>query len=295
MLQIPLVPTSKATTHNSDLSESRLYLRCYIVDDKDADIAIITLAPANNFLHALFKEVIVSLDETQITPHTNPYGYKAYIETLSSYESDFKKSQSQAAMFYREKDPRKNDDKHVAARFDRTKTSQYFEPLGRLHVDFFGQTRFLIPGIDIQVQLTRSGDDVCLCYFGTDAKKLKVNIEEAKFVVQQHLLLPLTLMNQIKILQQGHPVCYPVRRTELKNYSIPIGTLQHINENLLNGLLPDRIVVGLCESSSFHGNLKSIPFFYGDHGLVNITITMKTDHQIKAHSSVTWMQLKGKL
>jgi len=266
-------------TQYVDLSESRLYLRCKIVDDKDADITITTLAPANNFLHALFKEVIVSLNETQITPHTNSYGHKAYIETLLSYGSDFKKSQAQAAMFYREKDPRKNDDKVVVARIDRTKNSQSFELLGRLHVDFFGQTRFLIPGIDIRVQLTRSGDDVCLCYFGTDAKKFKVNIEEAKFVVQKHLLLPSILMNQIKILQQGHPVCYPMRRTELKNYSIPTGTLQHVNENLLNGLLPDRIVVGICESSSFHGNLKSVPFFYGDHGLVNITITVNTDHQ----------------
>jgi len=266
-------------TQYLDFSESRLYLRCKIVDEAGAATTATDLAPVNNFLHSLFKEVTVSLNETQITPHTNSYGHKAYIETLLSYGSDYKKSQAQAAMFYREKDGSKKDDKGVVSRIDLTKNSAVFELLGRLHVDFFGQNRFLIPGIDVRIQLTRNSNESCLIMFGKDATKFKVVVEEAKFMLQKHLLLPSILMNQIKILQQGHPVCYPMRRTELKNYSIPNGSIQHVNENLLNGLLPDRIVVGLCDSQAFHGTYKTNPYFYGDHGLRSITVTVNSDHQ----------------
>jgi len=47
------------------------------------------------------------MNEVQITSHNNAYAHKAYIETLLSNGSDYKKSQAQAAMFYREKEPKK--------------------------------------------------------------------------------------------------------------------------------------------------------------------------------------------
>jgi len=265
-------------TQYLDFSESSLYLRCKIVCSDPKHTAK-DMAPTNNFLHSLFKEVIVHLNETQITPHNNAYGHKAYIETVLSYGSDYKKSQAQAAMFYREKDPTKVTDKGVVARIERTHGGQTFELMGRLHVDFFAQTRYLIPGIDVRIQLTRNIDEFTIMYWGTDSVKFPVTIEEAKFTVMKHSLLPSILMNQLKIWQSGHPACYPMRRGELKNYSIPTGSLQHVNENILSGLLPDRVVVGLVNSQSYHGNLKSTTYNFGDHDLSSIFLTVNSDHQ----------------
>ena len=48
-------------------------------DDLDLDDP---LGPVNNWLHSLFSQVDVYLNGTFVTPYTNTYAYRAYIETL---------------------------------------------------------------------------------------------------------------------------------------------------------------------------------------------------------------------
>jgi len=121
--------------------------------------------------------------------------------------------------------------------------------------------------------------DFSLIYFESDGAKFKVNIEEAKFITVKHTLRLSIFLNQLKIWQSGHPACYPMRRTELKNYSIPAGTIQHVNENLLSGLLPDRNVIGLVSSSSYHDELKSVAYDFDHNNLRNVQITVNSDQQ----------------
>ena len=40
------------------------------------------VAPVNNFLHSLFKQVDVYLNGKQVTPAMGTYAYRAYIETV---------------------------------------------------------------------------------------------------------------------------------------------------------------------------------------------------------------------
>ena len=60
------------------------------------------MGPVNLFLHALFSEVDVSLNERLISPSTNTYPYRAMIETLLNYREDAKSSQLTMAMFYKD-------------------------------------------------------------------------------------------------------------------------------------------------------------------------------------------------
>jgi hypothetical protein len=59
----------------------------------------------------------------------------------------------------------------------------------------------------------------------------------------------------------------------MKTYSLALGTIQNINENLLNGVLPDRLIIGLVSSSSLNGELHSSPFDFQDYGLKEITVS----------------------
>ena len=56
----------------------------------------------NLFLHSLFSQVDVSLNERLISPSTNTYPYRAMIETLLNYDEDAKSSQLSMALFYKD-------------------------------------------------------------------------------------------------------------------------------------------------------------------------------------------------
>ena len=59
------------------------------------------VAPVNNFLHSLFKQVDVYLNGKQVTPAMGTYPYRAYIETLLNYDASAKESQFTSALYYK--------------------------------------------------------------------------------------------------------------------------------------------------------------------------------------------------
>ena len=61
-----------------------------------------SVAPVNNFLHSLFKQVDVYLHGKQVTPAMGTYAYRAYIETLLNYDVSAKKSQFTSALYYKD-------------------------------------------------------------------------------------------------------------------------------------------------------------------------------------------------
>jgi hypothetical protein len=90
-------------------------------------------------------------------------------------------------------------------------------------------------------------------------------------------VIPSILAAHLRLLESGIPAMYPMRRVEVKSYGLPGGTVQNVNETLLTGRLPDRIIVGLVKSEDFHGKLESTPLNFSDYGLQNITVTVNGD------------------
>ena len=84
-----------------DLANTMLYVPAKITRMNNANIADDTpVGPVNLFLHSMFSQVDISLNETQVTTSTNTYPYRAMIETLLSYGADAKQSQLTSALFY---------------------------------------------------------------------------------------------------------------------------------------------------------------------------------------------------
>ena len=60
------------------------------------------VAPVNNFLHSLFRQVDVYLNGKQVTPAMSTYAYRSYIETLLNYDVSAKESQFASALYYKD-------------------------------------------------------------------------------------------------------------------------------------------------------------------------------------------------
>ena len=84
-----------------DFGNTMLYVKAKVTaldgTNPPADAAF---GPVNLFLHSLFSQVDISLNDTLITASTNTYPYRAMMETLLNFCGDAKSSQLTSALYY---------------------------------------------------------------------------------------------------------------------------------------------------------------------------------------------------
>ena len=69
-----------------DLSNLFLYARASIVKENGENLNEDSeVAPVSNFLHSLWSQIDLSLNNTLVSRSNNSYLYRAYLETLLSY------------------------------------------------------------------------------------------------------------------------------------------------------------------------------------------------------------------
>jgi len=266
-------------SHYIDLSELLLLIRGNVVDKDGKNIpawdGVKKVAFVNNTFHALFDQCTVHLNETQITPTTNTYSYRAHLETLLSFRGDQSDTLGPLQGYY----PTSNiaNEAHFKYTHEMMEGGKEIEMISRPHVDMCFQTRYLIPGIDVRFAFNRSRPEF---YMLTDQVDLgcRFQITQARLIVKRHTLLPSILANHLKIWNSGYPVCYPHRKIDVKAYTIPNGSTASINENILTGQIPDRIVVAMVPNKAFHGNYAENSYIYEAHDLKSIEVTANGDH-----------------
>ena len=83
-----------------DLFKTYLFVEAQIVNTDGSDLDPDTdVGPVNLWMHSLFSDVNVSLNEKLVSPPSSMYPYRAYIETLLSYEPAAKESQLTGVMW----------------------------------------------------------------------------------------------------------------------------------------------------------------------------------------------------
>ena len=211
----------------------------------------------NNWLHSLFSQVDVYLNDTLVTPSSNTYPFRAYVDTVLSYGDEAKNTQLTSQLWY--KDTARHMD---ATNVDGGNTglnerrryiaeSRILEMMGRLHVDLFLQDRFLLNGVSVKIRLVRSKDAFSLMA-GGENPDYKVQIVDAVLFARKAVLSPTVQMAHIKALEKG-TAKYPIRPVDCKVYSIPQGAMSHTHENLFLGTLPKRLIIWCIDNDAYNG------------------------------------------
>ncbi|GBO00874.1 hypothetical protein AVEN_226934-1 [Araneus ventricosus] len=150
-----------------DLSQTQLYVQAKILkvdgspilkEIKTADNASreTKIGPVNLFLHSLFSQVDVSLNDRLVSNSSNTYTYRSFIETLLNHGFDSKTSQLTSEMFY------KDSDNGLEKRSKFFESSATVDMIGGLHSDLFHQERLLLNLVDLKIKLIRSKPEFCL-------------------------------------------------------------------------------------------------------------------------------------
>ncbi|GFT28247.1 uncharacterized protein F54H12.2 [Trichonephila clavipes] len=191
-----------------DLSQTQLHVRAKIFK---RDGKVITdenkIGPVNLFLHSLFSQVDVCLNERTVSPLEiiHIYPYRAIIETLSNHGYDSNTSQLTSELYYKDTAGRMNvyeeNDKEpnegFKSRVKFIRRSRTVDMVGRLHVDLFNQDRLLLNLVDVKLKLIRSKP---FCLMGE--RDYNVIFEHVSLYVRKVQVNPAVVVGHAKALER---------------------------------------------------------------------------------------------
>ena len=268
------------------LANSFLHVTAKIMNGDGTDLAPGTaVGPANLFLHSLFSQIDIYLNDKLITSSVNTYAYRAYLETLLSYGKGAKNTQLTASLWYKDIAGRMEDaaiDDAGANTGFKTRAriaseSNLIDMLGRIHGDLFFQEKLLLNGIGMRIRLVRSKDEFVLVTGERDAR-YKAKIVEAVLLIRKVRILPAVALAHAKALEKANAK-YPFRRVECKTFSIPRGNLDVSQENVFLGQVPSRLVLGIVDNDAFNGTNAKNPFNFKHYRLTQLTLQLDEQEQ----------------
>lgn len=254
-----------------DLSETYLKIKARITTaDGEAGYADnLMVAPVNLILQSMWSKLDVSFNGKRVSSSGHTYPYRAYVETALNSGQDTKKGQLSASGWHADSpghfDTLGAQNTGFIARKQLGLGRRAICLMGRLHADVFSQSRCLIDGVNIHVQLTRSNDQFSIMRADMD-ENYKLKLEEASLFVRKVKVLPSCRMGIYKALSSA-PVRYPIRRTEQRVFSISNQITSWSQENVLIGQLPRRITVGFVRTDAIHGIYNLNPFHFQHFGI----------------------------
>ena len=268
------------------------------------------VAPVNNFLHSLFRQVDVYLNGKQVTPAMGTYAYRSYIETLLNYDVSAKESQFSSALYYKdtagEMDlngslPSKKEITYVevdtngstpstpkqtwitvpgsgnlgfAKRHKFIENGNQFVLSGPIFADIFMTDRLLLNMMDLKVVLNRSTDDFCLMEIGNDSDPIKPRVKLTDVVLKiRKVKVDQPVSDGVERMLKQTPALYPIRRVECKILTIPEQLPNIRQDNIFSGIIPKSFVVGLVHVDAYNGVYGKNPYNFAHFGVTSVSLT----------------------
>nr|XP_009858221.1 uncharacterized protein F54H12.2-like [Ciona intestinalis] len=243
--------------HYIDLANSYMHIQVKIVNADGTNLAEdAEIAPVNNFFHSLWSQIMLSLNNREVTSSGSMYPYRSYIESLLTFGSAAKSTYLTGALFY--KDTPGHMDSIAAANVGATTRrafaaeSKVIDMQSKLHLDMMFQQRYLINNVDVKLKLTRSRD----AFVTIGVAGFKIKILAAVLHVRKVKISPSVQLEHITALFKG--LClYQILRAELKTLTIPRFNQSISHDNLFLGQLPRRVILGFVDNDAFNGRLNT--------------------------------------
>ena len=267
------------------------------------------VAPVNNFLHSLFRQVDVYLNGKQVTPAMGTYAYRSYIETLLNYDVSAKQSQFSSALYYKDtagkmeangalptfetinyKLAGADNNSHgnnaslnlykpgtgnqgFAKRHQFIKNKNQFVLSGPIFSDIFMIDRLLLNMMDLKVVLNRLTDAFSLMEIGNDSPiEPKVHLTDVVLKVRK-VKVDQSVSDGVERMLKQTPALYPIRRVECKILTIPANLPNVRQDNIFSGIIPNSFVVGLVHVDASTGEYGKNPYNFQHFGVTSVSLT----------------------
>jgi hypothetical protein len=220
-----------------------------------------------------------SLNGVNITPATDLHHYRAYLETLLTYGSDATNTHLTTALWYADSfdllacDPTAaySTNMGFVKRWNRQKQSKLTDLYGRLHSDICNVPTFLLPGVRLQIKLTKAKTSFSLMkkdYTLTTTFKFV----DAELLVRRTKTEPKILLAHNETLSKVCFERYNLTEVELKIFTFSKGRQSLSINNAVLGLMPKRLVFTMVKNTDFLGSIDKNPFYFRHYDLTSFTL-----------------------
>ena len=267
------------------------------------------VAPVNNFLHSLFRQVDVYLNGKQVTPDMGTYAYRSYIETLLNYDVSAKESQFSSALYYKDTATKMDENGSLgssptvnyklagsdnnsmgdnasvkvytpgtgnqgfAKRHQFIKNGNRFVLSGPIFSDIFMTDRLLLNMMDLKVVLNRSTDAFSLMEIGNSTPiEPRVQLTDVVLKVRK-VKVDQSVSDGVERMLKQTPALYPIRRVECKILTIPANLPNVRQDNIFSGIIPNSFVVGLVHVDASTGEYDKNPYNFAHFGVTSVSLT----------------------
>ena len=280
-----------STNEIIDISKTLLKLNCRMLNgngnlianpradntNNDNDRATVV----NGLCSALFKNVEVRLNNSNMSTQDGMYAYRADMDTRLTNSVARKKGALSAAGWDEEEitfddqgentgwydGPENSRNEAIKRRFNRNKGSKPFTVIGRIHSDIFEQPKMLPPNTTVDIKFDRNSQEFILLTNETPLDH-KLYIESCQLIVRKCEVSPEIIVDMINETRPEKPYKYPIREVVMTYFTKTQGTTDLSSQNILrtSSCLPRRVIVGLVDQEAFNGSVKKDPFNFQHFG-----------------------------
>jgi hypothetical protein len=248
-----------------------LHIKCRILNGGDPVTAKDKVAFVNMPLQSIIRQLDVSLQQQNITTGVGlNYSYKAIIDTLLWYQEDPKESHLQSQLFIKDDadfinavDPEIGGNIGLLQRWDYTKDGQVVDLEGGLYVDICQQDKLLINGVRVDIKFFPNTDNFVLMS-PIDGARYTYEIVDCVLKVCHVTLNPALTLAHADVIKHTNAV-YNFTRSDLRTYNIPAGTYSWNGDDLFNGNIPSRVIVGIVDTRGYSGSYIRNPYSFEHH------------------------------
>lgn len=273
-----------------DLSLTKIHLKVKILDNLGnpvknewipADAAEKTpksrkgihIAPGNNFLGSLFNQVLLFFNHKCITSPGSNHAYRSYIEKLLNYDSSSKQTHLQSSLFIEDSTGQMDvfDNRGAVRRMARMGTNGNIELIGYLHTDLSNMNKLLLNNVNLRIKLYRNKPSFSLFANAVVNPEYKINITEATLLVRKVRMDPnMIKLNEIWLRSNNAKYC--IERNEIKSFTIPAGTVNHVLDNCFISQMPKRVFMfAIAEEDEF--NYRRSPYKFQHFDLKRVLLS----------------------
>jgi hypothetical protein len=265
--------------------------RVVAVQQKDGEAEIVEKVPdytrvstVNNILGSLFESVEVKVANTDLTKSERNSHYISYFAVLLNYG---KEAQD---VYFRPlagwvKDTAGSMEEMNATNegwAERRKGfhddgSHSIELVGKISSALFFQPKVIPTQISMRVLLKMNSPDVYMMYADNTSgsgEKFDVQLEEAMLMVQKITVVPGLRQAYNDLLLEDNAIPYFLNTPYVTHYGIEKTVSQYVKDNLFQGRMPIRIILGMVATEAFHGRSDLNPFNFQDFGLNEVCLYM---------------------
>lgn len=204
-----------------DLSHTQIQLTVKILKEDGTLIGDTDpVMPINNFLDSLFEHISVELNNKTITPPSNSYHYRSYIETMLNYSTEAKDTHLSAGLYSKDEAGKMEDPKSKGFIERKSYFSNGMVQLsGYIHSELMSQDKYMCNGVNIRIKFYRSKAGFALLTTAADKETYKIEISDAILLVRKVKINPSILVAHEKALSKSN-MKYPLNRVEIKTISL---------------------------------------------------------------------------